>query len=51
MIEHFGEMRQRGPGIRVFKAVAQDDKESALFFFDIWGQFRFHGAVMDREVS
>ena len=45
----FGELHDRGPGIRIRKAVAQDAKTNALFVFDIWDQFRFHGAVMDRE--
>jgi hypothetical protein len=49
MIEQFGELYERGPGIRIRKAVAHDAKTSALFVFDIWGQYRFHGAVMDRE--
>lgn len=49
LVEEFGELHDRGPGIRIRKAVAQDAKANALFVFDIWDQFRFHGAVMDRE--
>jgi hypothetical protein len=48
LLEQFGELYERGPGIRIRKAVAQDARTNALFVFDIWDQFRFHGAVMDR---
>jgi hypothetical protein len=48
MLEQFGEFYERGPGIRIRKAVAHDAKTNALFVFDIWDQFRFHGSVMDR---
>lgn len=48
LLEDFGELHERGPGIRIRKAVAQDAKSNVLFVFDIWGQFRFHGAVTDR---
>ena len=49
LLEQFGELHERGPGIRIRKAVAQDARTNALFIFDIWDQFRFHGAVMDRD--
>jgi len=49
LLERFGELYERGPGIRIRKAVAQDARTNALFVFDIWDQFRFHGAVMDRD--
>ncbi len=49
LVEQFGELSELGPGIRIWKAVAQDAKTNSLFIFDIWDQFRFHGAVMDRE--
>lgn len=49
LLEQFGELYERGPGIRIRKAVAQDARTNALFVFDIWDQFRFHGAVMDRD--
>lgn len=50
LVKEFGELYDRGPGIRIRKAVAQDAKTNSLFVFDIWDQFRFHGSVMDREV-
>ena len=49
LLEQFGELHERAPGIRIRKAVAADAKTNALFVFDIWDQFRFHGAVMDRD--
>lgn len=49
LLEQFGELHERGPGIRIRKAVAQEASTNALFVFDIWDQFRFHGAVMDRD--
>lgn len=49
LVEQFGELHERGPGIRIRKAVAQDAKTNSLFIFDIWDQFRFHGSVTDRE--
>lgn len=49
LLEEFGELHERGPGIRIRKAVARGAPTSALFVFDIWNQFRFHGAVMDRD--
>lgn len=49
LLEQFGELYERGPGIRIRKAVAQEARTNALFVFDIWDQFRFHGAVMDRD--
>lgn len=48
LLEQFGELHERGPGIRIRKAVAHDAKTNALFVFDIWDQFRFYGYVMDR---
>lgn len=49
LLEEFGELHERGPGIRIRKAVAREAPTNALFVFDIWDQFRFHGAVMDRD--
>jgi hypothetical protein len=49
LLEEFGELYEREPGIRIRKAVANDAPANALFIFDIWDQFRFHGAVSDRE--
>jgi hypothetical protein len=51
LVEQFGELYERGPGIRIRKAVAQDGKMNALFVFDIWGQFRLYGSVMDRNLA
>ena len=51
LIEAFGELYERGPGIRIRKAVAQDAMENALFVFDIWDQFRFFGAVLDHDTE
>ena len=42
-------MYERGPGIRIRKVVAHEAQTNALFVFDIWDQFRFHGAVMEKE--
>lgn len=49
LLEQFGELYERGPGIKIRKAVAHDARTNSLFVFDIWDQFRFHGAVMDRD--
>lgn len=49
LLEEFGETHEREPGIRIKKGVAEDAKANAVFVFEIWNQFRFHGAVMDRE--
>jgi hypothetical protein len=49
LLERFGELYERGPGIRIRKAAAEDGRTNALFVFDIWDQFRFYGAVMDAE--
>jgi len=49
LAEHFGELYERGPGIRIRKTVAEDAKVNSLFVFEIWDQFRFHGMVMDRK--
>ena len=49
LLDQFGELHERGPGIRIRKAVAEDARTNALFVFDIWDQFRFHGSVMDRD--
>jgi hypothetical protein len=49
LLEQFGELYERGPGIRIRKAVAHDARTNSLFVFDIWDQFRFHGALMDRD--
>jgi len=48
LLEQFGEVHERGPGIRIRKALAEDGPTNALFLFDIWDQFRFYGSVTDR---
>jgi hypothetical protein len=48
VIQGFSELHERGPGIRIRKAVSPDAKTDALFVFDIWEQFRFYGAVVAR---
>lgn len=50
LLQQFGEIYEREPGIRVRKAVAHDAKTNAIFVFDIWDQFRLYGYVMDRDL-
>jgi len=50
LLEQVGEMYERGLGIRIRKGVAQEAKANAVFVFDIWNQFRFLGAVTDRNL-
>lgn len=47
LLDRSGELHERGPGIRIRKAAAVDAPTNSLFVFDIWDQFRFHGAVSD----
>jgi hypothetical protein len=51
ILEQSGELLERGLGIRIRKAVAHDGVTNALFVFDVWGQFRFYGMVMDRDLA
>jgi hypothetical protein len=44
LLESFGELHERGPGIRIRKATVPGFTD-ALFVFDVWDQFRFYGAV------
>jgi hypothetical protein len=50
ILQQFGELYEREPGIRIRKAVAEDGRTNALFVFDIWEQFRFYGMVVDRNL-
>lgn len=49
ILEKFGELYERGPGIRIRKAVAHEARANAMFVFDVWNQFRFYGSVLDLE--
>lgn len=43
----FGETFERGPGIRVTRAVTPDDRLSGLYEVEIWGRFKMYVSVMD----
>jgi len=45
ILEQFGELYERGPGIRIRKAVAPEAKDDPIFVFDIWDQFRVYAYV------
>lgn len=47
LMEQFGEFHERGPAIRIRKAVAVEAREDPLFVFDIWDQFRVYAYVED----
>lgn len=43
----FGEIFERGPGIRVTRAVTPEDRVSGFYEVEIWGRFKMYVAVMD----
>lgn len=45
MVEQHGTMYAREPGIAVTRAVADDDRITAMFRIEIWGQFRMFSVV------
>jgi len=45
ILEQFGELYERGPGIRIRKAVAPEQQNDPIFVFDIWDQFRVYAYV------
>lgn len=47
ILEQFGELHERGPGIRIRKAYSADAKDNPIFVFDIWDQFRVYAYVED----
>lgn len=51
VINHFGTKHHRGPGIRIDRAVAKDDINTAIFDIEIWKRFRFYAAVERKESS
>ena len=52
-LEKFGISFERGPGIRVSRAVTPEDGMSGFYEVEIWGRFKIYVAVMDasREKS
>ncbi|MBI3810732.1 MAG: HNH endonuclease [Nitrospirae bacterium] len=51
IIRRFGDQYHKGPGIRIGRAVAQDNIDSAVFEIEIWRRFRFYATVEPRESS
>jgi hypothetical protein len=51
LLERFGKVYSREPGIVVTRAVAEDDRISAIFKFEIWGQFRMFSVVDNPAAS
>jgi hypothetical protein len=49
IFERFGELYERGPGIRIRKAVAPELPSEPIFVFDIWNQFRVYAYLQDVE--
>ena len=43
----FGKVFERGPGIRVSRAVIPDDAMSGFYEIEIWGHFKMYVSVMD----
>lgn len=43
----FGKVYERGPGIRVVRAVTPEDAMSGFYEIEIWGHFKMYVSVMD----
>ena len=49
IVENIGEVFERGPGIRIRKATAEDAPEASAYVIDIWEQFRLYAIVLPKE--
>jgi hypothetical protein len=49
MLEGVGKKYEREPGIDVTIGLASDDPQSALFFIEIWGQYKMYATIMPKE--
>ena len=47
MLEKYGTVHAREPGIVVSRAVAPEDSTSSFFCIEIWGRFKMYAAVTD----
>lgn len=47
MLEKFGSVHAREPGIVVSRAVVPEDQTSSFFCIEIWGRFKMYAAVTD----
>jgi len=48
MLDRFGTVYERGPGITVTRAVAPEDKMTAMYAVEIWGRFKGY-AFLSRD--
>jgi hypothetical protein len=49
IVENTGEIFEREPGIRIRKAIANDNPKASAYVIDIWDQFRLYGMVLPKE--
>lgn len=49
MLEQYGTIHAREPGIVVSRAVAHEDNISSFFCIEIWGRFKMYAAVTDES--
>jgi hypothetical protein len=49
MVNKFGKLYARGPGLTVRRAVADDDRRAALVSIEIWGQLRLYASVSEKD--
>jgi hypothetical protein len=47
VLQKFGTLLERGPGIAVWRAVAPEDGVTSLFALEIWGRLRLYATVDD----
>jgi hypothetical protein len=50
-LDRFGTMHERPPGLRIRRAVIPEDRVSAIFEIEVWGQLKLYGTVMPRELE
>lgn len=49
MLERWGRHESNGPGISVAWAVAQEDKRARMYYFEVWGKWRFYAFTQPKS--
>ena len=48
-LDRFSTSHERPPGLRIRRAVIPEDRVSAIFEIEVWGQLKLYGTVMPRK--
>jgi len=49
MLDRFGTVYERGPGITVIRAVTPEDNLTAMYSIEIWGRFKGYAFLSKDE--